>query len=261
MAALAPRRQRPRSAVARRRRSDVRRRRRGRRSVPDGGRGAVGARALRRRLLGRPPAPHPRPDLVGHRAARRPAGRRGRGAPAQGTRRAHDEHRLTAAGRRAARRRDRRPCRRARGRAGRPLPRRTRRPRAPDRTRARRASVRRKLARDGRRLHALDLPAVRPAGMRAPRGPLPGGTRRRRAAVAAARRRTSARRSVLAAASRAAKQHHRGERRIGEFVAEARSAARASRHEHMPSLGGWHAHAHARKQPAGAPTVAASLPR
>ena len=104
-------------------------------------------------------------------------GRRGRGAPARGTRRAHDEHRAHRG--RAARRAagDRRPRRRARGRAGRPLPRRARRPRAPGRTRARGRGAPQARAR-GRRVHALDLPAVRPAGVRARRGPLPGGATR-----------------------------------------------------------------------------------
>ena len=150
---------------------------------------------------------HPRPDLVGHRAARGPAGRRGRGAPAQGTGRAHDEHRAHRG--RAARRAagDRRACRRARGRAGRPLPRRTRRPRALA-ARALEGAVRRKLARDAGRLHALDLPAVRPAGMWAPRRPLPGGGGGGCCCCCCA---GVVRRASVA--PRGAKQHHRGERR------------------------------------------------
>ena len=230
MPALAPRRQRPRSAVARRRRSDVRRRRRGRRSVPDGGRGAVGARALRRRLLGRPPAAHPRPDLVGHRAARRPAGRpRARCAARQGPDGRTTSIELTAAGRRAARRRDRRPRRRARGRAGRPLPRRARRPRAPGRARARRASVRRKLARDAGESTRWICRLCDTARMRAPRGPLPGGDAAAAGCCCLLRGGVAAMQGAGVAVARRRRarpnSHHRtGEREIpGEFAREART--------------------------------------
>ena len=144
---------------------------------------------------------------------------RGRRAPPRGTRRAHDEHRAHRG--RAARGapRDRRARRRARGRAGRPLPRRARRPRPPGRARARERGARQARARRGRRVHALDLPAVRPARVRARRGPLPGGERGGRCVA----RRGASPQGACGASRR--KQHHRGRgRRRWPVRARARAA-------------------------------------